>query len=106
MNTAKQAADTGRAGRKRARQTAAVVVAAVEPIFVDLPTAAALFSLSEATFQRMVVAGEMPPPRDLTPGRVGYLLTELREHASRRPVSKKLPPENTGGRRKQETSHA
>jgi prophage regulatory protein len=72
----------------------------VEPIYVDLQTAAAMLSLSTATVQRMVVTGELSPPRELSPGRVGYLVDELRAWAYNRPVSTKLPPANTSGRRK------
>jgi prophage regulatory protein len=93
------AAQAGPDGRKRTRQAA---VATVEVIFVDLPTAAAILSLSESSVQRLIVDGELSPPRDLSKNRVGYLLSELRDWASNRPVSQKLPPPNTGGRRRKD----
>lgn len=71
------------------RPGAAVVI---EPIYVDLPTAAAIVSLSESVIQQMSSRGEFPKPRELAKRRVGYLLREIREWAEQRPTSTMLPP--------------
>lgn len=69
------------------------------PIFVDLPTVAALVALSTTSVQRLVRDGTFPKPRELSPRRVAWLYREVEEWAEQRPVSKLLPPENTGGKR-------
>lgn len=72
----------------------------VEPIFVDLATAAASVSLSEPTWQRLVREEKAPAPRKISDGRVGWLLSEIRAWAAERPVSDLLPPPNTGSRKR------
>lgn len=69
------------------------------PIFVDLPTVAALVALSETSVQRLVREDVFPKPRELSPRRVAWLYREVVEWAEQRPVSALLPPENTGGRK-------
>lgn len=70
---------------------------AAKPIFVDLPTAAAMLSLSESTIQALVRAGRdtFPPPRVLSGRRSAWLFRELVEWAESRPCSELPPPPNT-----------
>lgn len=75
--------------------------AQVKPIYLDLPTTAAVVSLSEATVQKLVRQSQFPKPRELSGRRVAWLLRELEEWAEARPVSSMLPPANTGGRKKE-----
>lgn len=72
------------------------VVLNLEPIAVPLKVAASAMGLSVSTFQRQVRNKELPAPRKLSDGRVGWLVSELREHAQKLPVSDLLPPANTG----------
>lgn len=76
----------------------AEVVVTVRPIIAELDKVAALLSLSPATVQALVRAGEFPPPRKISTRRVGWLLREVEEWAEARPVSDLLPPANTGRR--------
>lgn len=72
----------------------------VQPIYLDLPTAAAVLSLSESTFQKLEREDEtFPKARKLSGRRVGYLYREIQEWAEGRPVSDFLPPSNTGARK-------
>ncbi len=75
----------------------------VAPIYVDLPTVAALVSLSEASIQNLVRDDAFPKSRLLSGRRVGWLLREVNEWAEARPHSSLPPPPNTSakkGRRK------
>ena len=75
----------------------------VAPLYVDLPTVAALVSLSEASIQNLVREDSFPKSRLLSGRRVGWLLREVNEWAEARPHSGLPPPPNTGakkGRRK------
>lgn len=71
----------------------------IEPIFVDLPTAAEVLSVSPSTVQLLVREKKLKPPRKISGGRVGYLLRELREYAESCPESDCLPPPNTGAKK-------
>lgn len=71
----------------------------IEPIFVDLPTAAEVLSVSPSTVQLLVREQKLKPPRKISGGRVGYLLRELREYAESCPTSDLLPPPNTGAKK-------
>lgn len=71
----------------------------IKPILVDLATAAAILSVSPSTVQGLVRRGELKKPRQISGGRVGYLLRELEEFAESRPVSELLPPPNTGAKK-------
>lgn len=74
----------------------AEVTVSVRPIIVDLMTTAALLSLSPATVQALVRAGEFPPPRKISGRRVGWVLREIDEWAEARPVSDLAPPPSSG----------
>lgn len=45
----------------------------IEPVYVDLATAAFMTTLAESTIQAMVTRDEFPAPRELSGRRVGYL---------------------------------
>ena len=73
------------------------------PIFVDRETAASALGLGLSTFMREVRAGRIPAPRAVSPGRVGWLWTELLDFAASAPVADNPPPPNSGDRRRIET---
>jgi prophage regulatory protein len=61
------------------------------PIFVARDKAAAALGIGERTLEGLVAAGELPPPRKISAGRVGWLWRELLEFAESRPVSDLAP---------------
>ncbi|WP_278738304.1 helix-turn-helix transcriptional regulator [Achromobacter denitrificans] len=71
----------------------------IEPVYVDLATAAFMTTLAESTIQAMVTRDEFPAPRELSGRRVGYLYSEILEWAQKRPRSAMLPPPNTGAKK-------
>lgn len=71
----------------------------IEPVYVDLTTAASITTLAESTIQAMVTRNEFPAPRELSGRRVGYLYAEIVEWARNRPRSAMLPPPNTGAKK-------
>ncbi|WP_312538208.1 helix-turn-helix transcriptional regulator [Achromobacter mucicolens] len=71
----------------------------IEPVYVDLATAAAITTLAPSTIQAMVTRNEFPAPRELSGRRVGYLYAEIVEWARNRPRSTLLPPPNTGAKK-------
>lgn len=79
--------------RPRRAPSAAV---SVEPLIVDLPTAAAVVALSTATLQRLVRQAEFPAPRKLSGGRVGWRMADLRQWCDGLPASDLLPPARGG----------
>ena len=72
-------------------------------IYADLPTVAAIVSLSEASIQKMVREDTFPRPRQLSGRRVAWLLREVNEWAEGRPHSDLPPPPNTGARKTRRT---
>lgn len=72
---------------------------AIQPRFVAKDAAAQLLAMSIKTFERGVQKGEIPKPRQLSAGRVGWLVSELDEWAQSRPISEILPPANTGAKK-------
>ena len=69
---------------------------AISPRVVTKDIAAQLLSLSVSSFDRLVAQGSIPKPRQLSPNRVGWLVSDLDAWAEKRPVSDLLPPSNTG----------
>ena len=61
------------------------------PIFVPRDRAAEALGVSERTLDSLVAAGEAPPPRRISKGRVGWLWRELVEFAESRPRSDMQP---------------
>jgi len=72
---------------------------ALPPLLVTREEAAAALTLSLPTFMRAVREGRMPPPRQISPNRVGWLWCELEAAAAALPASTLLPPPNAGNRR-------
>jgi predicted DNA-binding transcriptional regulator AlpA len=68
----------------------------LQPIAVDKETAANYVSLSVTTLELLVRQGEFPPPRQIAARRVAFIVSELSDWLSTRPVSQLLPPINTG----------
>lgn len=69
---------------------------AITPRVVSKEIAAQLLSLSVKSFERLVALGDMPKPRQLSPHRVGWLVSDIDTWAEKRPISELLPPANTG----------
>lgn len=63
----------------------------VPPLLVARERAADVLGVSERTLEGLVAAGEIPPPRKISKGRVGWLWRELVEFAESRPVSDLAP---------------
>lgn len=78
----------------------------IQPRFVAKEAAAQMLAMSVKTFERCVQKGEIPKPRQLSAGRVGWLVSELDEWATQRPVSELLPPANTGAPKKRKNQGA
>jgi prophage regulatory protein len=79
--------------------------ASLKPIYLDLPTVAALVSLSPANIQKLVREDRFPRPRMLSGRRVAWLMREVEEWAESCPVSDLPPPHNTShGNRRRSTS--
>lgn len=72
---------------------------AITPRIVAKEIAAQVLSLSVKTFERLVQQGDLPKPRQISAGRVGWLVTELDDWAQKRPESQILPPENAGAKK-------
>lgn len=71
----------------------------IDPIYIDLPTVAAIVSLSEAKVQEMVREEQFPRPRQLSQRRVAWLYREVQDWAEQRPPSDLPPPPNTGAKK-------
>ena len=67
----------------------------IRPHFVDRETAAAMFSVSVSTWEKMVRNGKAPKPRQITDQRVAWRVSELDAMADAFPVSELPPPSNT-----------
>ncbi len=72
------------------------MIVSIKPAYLDRDQAAAFVSLSDTTIEQMVRTGAFPKPRQLSPKRVGWKVTELEEWCDSRPVSNLPPPRNTG----------
>lgn len=73
-----------------------ITTVAISPRVVSKEIAAQLLSLSVKSFERLVAQGSIPKPRQLSPNRVGWLVSDIDSWAEKRPVSELLPPSNTG----------
>ena len=76
--------------------TMTITTVAISPRVVSKEIAAQLLSLSVKSFERLVAQGSIPKPRQLSPNRVGWLVSDIDSWAEKRPVSELLPPSNTG----------
>ena len=68
---------------------AAVVQAA--PLLVGRDQAAAALGISDSLLEKLVRTGDLPSPRKISEGRVGWLWRDLQMFAETRPVSDLLP---------------
>lgn len=73
----------------------------MRPIYVDLPTAASIVSLSETSLQKLVREEKFPKPRAVSSRRVAWLVREIEEWAEACPISELPPPPNTSRRKVQ-----
>lgn len=71
-------------------------VVTIHPLYLSREHAAAFVSLSESAWSAMVSRGDAPAPRQLSAGRVGWLVEELIAWGKARPVSAIAPPEGCG----------
>lgn len=75
-------------------------VVQAEPLYVDLETLADnLIPLSASTIELEEREGRFPKRRQLSGRRTGYLFSEVKEWARKRPVSDLPPPPNTGAKK-------
>lgn len=63
----------------------------LRPIMVDQATAAELIGVSLSTVKKLIREEKFIKPREISPGRAGYLLRELEEWAESRPIANFLP---------------
>lgn len=75
------------------------MIVAAKPLLIQLPDLPKFTSLSESTIKKEIREGDFPKPRQISGGRVGWLLREVEEWAENRPVSNSPPPPNTGNRK-------
>lgn len=75
------------------------MIVSIKPAYLGREQACAYVSLSGSTMEQMIRAGTFPQPRQLSPKRVGWKVSELDEWCENRPVSDLAPPANTGARR-------
>lgn len=68
----------------------------LRPIFLCKEDAAMSLAVSVSTFENLVAGGHITPGRQISKGRVGWLVEELEQYARSRPVSSMLPPRNSG----------
>jgi prophage regulatory protein len=68
----------------------------LQPIALGREDAAKFVVLSVATMDTLLMKGDFPKPRMISPHRVAFLVRELADWMESRPVSEGLPPRNTG----------
>lgn len=73
----------------------------IEPLAVDKETAGQMLAaISESTIDDLLATDPtFPRPRQISGRRVGFPVAELKEWFAQRPVSKLLPPANTGAKK-------
>ena len=71
-------------------------VVTIKPMYLAREEAARFLAISTTTLEGMAAKGEVPVPRQVSKGRVGWLVEELEAWARSRPKSELLPPENSG----------
>lgn len=72
-----------------------VEVIQAPPLMLARDQAAAALGISDSLLEKLVRTGELPPPRKISEGRVGWLWRDLSAFAESRPVSD-LPPGPAG----------
>lgn len=68
-----------------------ITIIQTPPLMVGRDDAAAALGVSDTTVEALVRAGELPPPRQISRGRTGWLWRELQAFAESRPVSDAAP---------------
>ncbi|WP_395026552.1 helix-turn-helix transcriptional regulator [Comamonas odontotermitis] len=69
----------------------------ITPAYLNRENAAAYLAIGVDTFNDLLKQDKtFPQPRSLSVRRVGWLVEELYEWASKRPKADNLPPPNTG----------
>lgn len=68
------------------------MIVSIKPAYLDRDQAAAYVSLSNTTMDDLIKAGAFPKPRQLSPKRVGWKVSELETWCDSRPVSDMPPP--------------
>jgi prophage regulatory protein len=68
----------------------------LQPAALNRKDAATYLALKLSTFEGLVRSGSIPSPRQLADRRVAWLRAELDAWLLARPISKQLPPPNTG----------
>lgn len=82
-----------------ATKTAPALVT-IAPLYLNRQHAAEFLSISESMLEAMAARGDAPRPRQLSAGRVAWLVEDLIAWGKARPVSALLPPPESGhGRR-------
>lgn len=72
----------------------------IRPAILALEDAAAYLAIGTRTFQTLVSQKFIAQPRQISKGRVGWLVADLDAFATSLPVADALPPPNTGHRKK------
>lgn len=67
------------------------IVVQTPPLMLAREQAAAALGISDSLLEKLVRTGELPPPRKISEGRVGWLWRDLQEFAESRPVSDLMP---------------
>lgn len=71
-------------------------IVTIKPMYLAREEAAKFLSIGTTTFEELCAKGEAPSPRQVSKGRVGWLVEELEAWARSRPKSGSLPPKNSG----------
>ncbi len=71
-------------------------IVTIKPLYLAREEAARFLGISTTTLEGLAAKGEAPGPRQVSKGRVGWLVEELEEWGRTRPKSVLLPPENSG----------
>lgn len=77
-----------------AKEKAPIVT--IHPLYLSRQHAAAFLSISESMLASLVSKGDAPKPRQLSAGRVAWLVEDLISWGKARPVSELLPPPDSG----------
>lgn len=71
-------------------------IVTIKPMYLAREEAAKFLAIGTTTLEEMCAKGEAPAPRQVSKGRVGWLVEELEAWARSRPKSEALPPKNSG----------
>lgn len=71
-------------------------IVTIKPMYLAREEAARFLSISTTTLETMAAKCEAPGPRQVSKGRVGWLVEELEAWARNRPKSELLPPPDSG----------